>query len=248
MHSRIRKLLIVGIGLSLLTGCGILVNKNQKSAFGGNVNVDPKAMDPKLKVSSLQKVYVRDFALDAANVKTDSGVGGLQNRLSDTSGLLGNLSRRHPQSDLSGNANTQTPVIVSNLTLAILNEFKKQGIPAERYSEASGPLPSEGWLLTGAIGQVDEGNRAQRAAIGFGMGETQFEVNVAVSDLKSAQPEVPFMVFGTQKDDSMKPGGFNPYAMAAKFRMERNATSDDLNKTAYEIVNEVVKSKDTIHW
>jgi hypothetical protein len=248
MNNGMNKLLLVAIGLCLLSGCGVLGNRNQKSALGGNVNVDPKAMDPKLKVSSLQKVYVTDFTLDAANVKTDSGVGGIQNRLSDTGGLLGNISKRHPQSEISGNAAAQTPAIVNNLTLAILNEFKKQGIPAERLSASSSTLPTDGWLMKGAIGQVDEGNRAQRAAVGFGMGETQFEVNVAVSDLKSAQPTVPFMVFGTSKDASMKPGGFNPYAMAAKFRMERNATSDDLNKTAYEIVTEVIKSKDTIHW
>ena len=92
----------------------------------------------------------------------------------------------------------------------------------------------------------DRGNRAQRAALGFGMGATQMDVKVEVMDLSAQDPGQPFLVFGTSKEAGMKPGGFNPYVIAAKFRMERKATVEDVQKTADEIVGEILKSRDLL--
>ena len=102
----------------------------------------------------------------------------------------------------------------------------------------------DGWLVKGRFVEIDEGNRAQRAALGFGLGATQMVAQVEVTDLASKNPEEPFLIFGTSKEAGMKPGGFNPYVMAAKFHMEKKATAQDIQKTADEIVGEILKSRD----
>jgi len=66
-----------------------------------------------------------------------------------------------------------------------------------------------------------------------------------VSDLASPQPTQPFITFGTVKDPSMMPGAaYNPYALAAKFHLEKKATEQDIQKTADLIVDELLKYKE----
>ena len=85
----------------------------------------------------------------------------------------------------------------------------------------------------------------ERSAIGFGLGSTQMQVQVGVSDLASPQPTKPFMSFGMVKDPSMMPGAaYNPYALAVKFHMQKQATGEDIQKTADLIVDELSKHKD----
>ena len=98
----------------------------------------------------------------------------------------------------------------------------------------------------GAFTEVDEGNRLKRAVIGFGQGSTQMTVQIGVSDLASKNPQAPFIIFGTIKDPSKLPGAvvtMNPYVAAAKFVMEKNASSKDVKNTAKQIVAEILKYK-----
>jgi hypothetical protein len=51
-------------------------------------------------------------------------------------------------------------------------------------------------------------------------------------------------VFGTAKDPSRIPGAAvtrNPYVPAAKFVLQKNATARDIQRTAGQIVEEIVK-------
>jgi hypothetical protein len=48
-------------------------------------------------------------------------------------------------------------------------------------------LPDEGWLVAGEFKTVFQGSRAERAIIGFGMGETTFQTRVYVYDLSKSK-------------------------------------------------------------
>ena len=75
------------------------------------------------------------------------------------------------------------------------------------------------------------------------------EVQVGISDLQSDTSRVPFAIFGTLKDPSKLPGAAvtkNPYVAAAKFVMEKSATSRDIQNTAGEIVDELLKFRDEV--
>ena len=99
------------------------------------------------------------------------------------------------------------------------------------------------WLVSGEFLEVDEGNRAVRATIGFGKGATAMDVAVSVSDLEN-RPNEPFMVFGTAKTAGKMPGAvvtMNPFVAAGKFVMEKNASDKDIKKTAEQIATQIIQ-------
>lgn len=230
--------LIVGV---LLAGCQSLTGRSH--GLRGGIDIKNEKLASSSTVTGPRTVYVADFQLDAGNVKTDSGIGGVADEVTASNGILGRISQRLSRSSISGDAQQQTPEIVSAMANDLIESFRKQGIPAQRIDAASSDLPADGWLLQGKFTDVDEGNRMQRAAVGFGLGATQMAIDLSVSDLASANPRQPFITFATTKEASMKPGGFNPYAIAAKFHMEKNATDKDIQGTADQIVEEILKYK-----
>jgi hypothetical protein len=225
----------------VLEGCSLLRSSSAKSLTGGVSVTNEK--QGSARISGPSKIYVQDFSLDVSDLKTDSGVGGLADQASGAGGILGRVSQRVSRGSISGGAEAQVSQIIAAMSEDLVSEFRKRGIPAERLTQGAVGRSSIGWLVRGQFVDVDEGNRAQRAALGFGMGATQMAVKVEVMDLSAKDPEQPFLVFGTRKEAGMKPGGFNPYVIAAKFRMERKATVEDVQKTADEIVGEILKSR-----
>lgn len=193
-------------------------------------------------------VYVANFALDAANLKSDEGVRGVLPGGAGQ-GLLGGIGQRLPHPLSSGDPQQQSREIVDTMAESLVSALSKQNIPARRIDAQSDPLPRDGWLLQGVFTEVDDGNRIKRAVIGFGQGATQMNVQVGISDLTSAEPRKAFIVFGTVKEPGKMPGAvvtMNPYVAAAKFVMEKNATNKDIRNTADQIVSEVLKYQDTI--
>lgn len=230
------------LALLVLGGCSLSGKSSTKSLIGGvNVTNEKRNFAP---VEGPSKIYVQDFKLDVSDLKTDSGVGGLTDQVSGSGGILGRLNQRMSRGSISGTAEDQVPQITLAMSESLISGFSKRGVPAERLPLAASEIPRDGWLVRGHFVEVDEGNRAQRAALGFGLGATQMEAQVEVADLSSKNPNQPFLIFGTNKEAGMKPGGFNPYVMAAKFHMEKKATVQDIQKTADEIVAEVLKSRD----
>ncbi len=128
---------------------------------------------------------------------------------------------------------------------SLIKSLRAKGLDAQR--QPSGPqteLPHNGWLMQGIFTEVDQGNRIKRAVIGFGRGATKMGVQVGVSNLAGSQPRTPFIIFGTFKAPKKTPGAavtINPYVAAAKFVMEKNATEKDIEKTAEQIVDEILK-------
>lgn len=176
-------------------------------------------------------VYVEDFVLDYQHVQTDEGIRGRM-------GVLQRVPRVRPQPDPA----EQARKLVNLLSESLVADLIEAGIPAERMTQGA-MRPSDGWLLHGVFVEVDEGNRLQRAVIGFGSGASHMEVMVGVNDL-ATHPEAPFILFGTVTDPSKLPGAvvsMNPYMAAARFVMEKNATEKDVKRTSKEIVNEILK-------
>jgi hypothetical protein len=224
--------------ITLMMGCQ--THKASKNMMGA-VEVCDEQMPSNWPKARPNIIYVRDFALDVDNFQADQGVGGvLPGR------LRGRLGERITHPITKTNPEQQVAKIVAEMNKSLISNLKDKGFIAQRL-EFSGTtaLPESGWLLQGVFTEVDEGNRLKRAAIGFGQGATQMDVQVSINDLASANPKEPFIVFGTVTDPKKIPGAIvtmNPYVAAAKFVLEKNATDKDIQKSAEQIVNEILKN------
>jgi hypothetical protein len=238
-------LLLLILSLSIATtGCQLL-GKSGANGIRGGMQVANEQLTGTVTPGAPRTVYVADFKLDAATIKTDPGIGGVPDQVQQSGGLLARLSqRRLRQPAISGSPEDKARQIVDVMAEDLVKSLRDKGLAAERIGAVPGSLPKDGWLIQGSFTDVDEGNRLERSAIGFGLGSTQMQIQVGVSDLASPQPTTPFIRFGTVKDPSMMPGAaYNPYALAVKFHLQKQATEDDIRKTADLIVDELAKYK-----
>lgn len=195
-------------------------------------------------------IYVTDFHLDPSQIEHK----GLLGR--ERQGLLGRrpLQRNQdPASEAVSLARILSDSIVKNLRQADLRAEYLQEVHAEYYpgqtngriqfSSNSAPLPKEGWLVTGWFEDVQQGQSAVKATVGFGAGSGKAEADVAVSDL-ARDPSVPMMVMGSGSRARKMPGGLvtmNPYVMAAKFVIDkRHGTEKDVKSLGAEIAKSLV--------
>jgi hypothetical protein len=221
---------------SLTAGC-------QTHSAAGNVQGAVEVHDEQLKgpwpAELPRTVYVSDFRLDAAHFEGDQGAGGML-----PGRILGRFAQRVPHPLTDSEPEQQVQKIVTEMSQSLISSLRDKGFMAQRIANPETALPHDGWLLQGVFTEVDEGNRIKRAVIGFGRGATSMQVQVGVSDLASARPREPFIIFGTVKDPKEIPGAvvtMNPYVAAARFVMEKNATAKDIRKTAEQIVAEILK-------
>jgi hypothetical protein len=206
----------------------------------GGIEVKDEKVVSQLPRSLPKQIYVTDFALDAEKNAADEGVRGA---------LPGPLGRRLPRVLAKPDPAEKARQIVETMAESLVQHLKAKGVQAQRLRNPIGVLPLEGWLVQGAFTVVDQGNRLKRAAIGFGQGATHMDVQVGISDLASAEPRAAFAVFGTTKDPSLIPGAVvtkNPYVAAAKFVLEKNAGERDVQKTAAQIADEIVKFENQV--
>ena len=245
MNTRTLTLLLT-LSLSIATtGCQLL-GKSGTNGIRGGMQVAGEQLSGTATPGAPRTVYVADFKLDASTIKTDPGIGGVPDQVEQSGGLLARLSqRRLRQPAISGSPEDKARQIANVMAEDLVKSLRDQGLAAERIGSGTGSLPKEGWLIQGNFTDVDEGNRLERSAIGFGLGSTQMQIQVGVSDLASPQPTKPFISFGTVKDPSMMPGAaYNPYALAVKFHLQKKATEEDIQKTADLIVAELSKYRD----
>lgn len=232
------------LSLFVATASGCQMRASHKLV--GDVELNQEQLKTNLPKHLPKVVYVADFDLDSANFSSDQGVrGALPNRLQKRfEGLGQNLPTPLATGDDPAQAVQQ---IVDEMADSITKGLKAKGVPAERLGPVRDTLPTEGWMISGVFTEVDEGNRLKRAVMGFGKGATQMEVQVGISDLQSETPRTPFAIFGTIKDPSKQPGAAvtkNPYVAAARFIMEKNATTRDIQNTAGDIIDELLKFRD----
>lgn len=97
-------------------------------------------------------------------------------------------------------------------------------------------------MITGEFADVNTGNRAMQAGIGFGAGQSHLEVRAKVyagSDLHT-----PFLTFDSRGVSGYLPGAVavkNPYVAAAKFVMSKREPEQETRKVAQAIADEIGK-------
>ncbi len=193
------------------------------------------AGQPKLTSHNFTKdmtVYVSDFELEAQNVKVDKG--GIVGQVRP--GIIERPSKRKQQ-----DPEAQAKKIVDEMSKDLIDDLQKAGYKAQRLA-ADDPRPTSGAWVHGVFTEVDEGNRMRRAIIGFGSGEAKMELYVTLADL--SHPDQPLYDVAEKDNSGKKPGAaitMNPYAAAAKFVMEKNASGKTVKKTASAVSAEVVK-------
>lgn len=226
------------VWMALIAGCQTDRGPDSRKVLGA-IEVRDEQIKGPWPAELPRTVYVSDFALDAQNFEGEEGVRNiLPNR------RLGQIVQRLPHPMANQDPTEQARKIIDTMSQSLIKSLSDKGFIAQRLSGSQAVLPRDGWLVQGVFTEVDEGNRIKRALIGFGQGATSMDVQVGVSDLASAQPQAPFIVFGTIKEPGKMPGAvvtMNPYVAAAKFVMEKNATEKDIQKTAEQIVDEILK-------
>lgn len=74
-----------------------------------------------------------------------------------------------------------------------------------KWLAADAPAPSSGLLVQGKILRTQQGSRALRVGIGFGLGRTRLETSVRVFNLAASATE-PWLSFETTGGSNMEPG------------------------------------------
>jgi len=213
------------ISLSLLL-CGVSASQTAQSPMA-----PPPAPPAHFFVKDMT-VYVSDFELDAQNVQVDQGSAVGQRR----PGIL-----ERPEKKEQKDPQAQARKLVETLSTSIVADLQKAGYKAQRLG-ATDPKPTAGAWVHGVFTQADEGNRMQRAVIGFGSGEATMQLYATITNL--AAPAQPFYTTAADSSSGGKPGAvitMNPYVAAAKFVMEKNAPEKTVKKTASEISKQIVQ-------
>lgn len=95
-------------------------------------------------------------------------------------------------------------------------------------------------MISDEFVEVDTGNRALQAGVGFGAGQSQLEVHARV--YAGAALNTPFLTFDSKGASGYLPGGVatkNPYVAAAEFVMSRREPEREAQKVAGAIADEV---------
>jgi Domain of unknown function (DUF4410) len=175
-------------------------------------------------------IYVSDFELDSENFQADPSMERAQRRPHVVNGPL--RQSKDPATDAQKLVNLMAMDIVQNLT--------KAGYKAQRLA-ATDVRPSEGVWVHGVFTELSEGDRRQRAVIGFGTGEAKMDLYVTMNDL--SRPNQPLYTAAVSGESGKKPGAvitMNPYVAAAKFVMEKNAPEKTIKKTAGDISKDII--------
>ena len=188
----------------------------------------PAASRPVVALDRPAFIYVGDFDLGSATVDPDHKHGPLA--------FLHNS--KDPAEQVAKLRELLVGQIVSNL--------KQAGMPADRL-DATASRPTKGWLVTGEFLEIKEGNRAVRAVVGFGAGDSSAKLYVTLADL--AHPEgQSLLAFNTDTNGKKTPGGsvmamaeHSPWGMVAKYAIDRNASEKDMKEIAKAIAVEIVK-------
>jgi uncharacterized protein DUF4410 len=136
-------------------------------------------------------IYASDFDLDAAIVKIDScgAAGGVRPKIIES-------PRKREEKD----PQAQAKRLVDLMSKSIVDDLHKAGYKAQRLATGESRPPAGAWVH-GVFTEVDEGNRRQRAVLGFGAGQSTMDLYVTLTDL--SQPEKPLYT-EAKHDDSGK--------------------------------------------
>lgn len=175
------------------------------------------------------RLYVIPFAIDPAiqEQMRQQSAGGLVPQ-----GPVRQMMASRPRvvDVVTGHDRSEPPgVTISRL---VADELKQAGWPVVFWTEAV-PPPADGWRLFGQVVHLDEGSAAARNAIGFGVGNKQIGIDIAMSDPATAGG-TPFFILDSSDKGRMMPGtvaigaaaGFNPYVVAGKLVASNSGVAD----------------------
>ena len=226
------------IAASILIGC---LNLGCSHA---NVSNEHTAAEP-VAAAPPSMIYVGAFDLGSTTVKSDPGTLTGRPRIF-------NFHQKDPQQELERLEQVLRDDLVRDLNAA--------GLPAQQYTETTDTTgaptnrPPKGWLIRGAFMELDQGNRLQRTAIGFGAGNSDAKLYMKVIDL--AHPEEKYLLesnAATTGPATIPSGataagtaatvivGHSPWGMVAKFAVERNASDRDIHAVAQAIADELAR-------
>lgn len=225
MKIRLFVLAVVSAGLcATLCGCGTTRVTSRRS-----IGAAP--------VQKPATIYVADFELDAAKVKSEPGLISALELPEPGPRLLPPLpgSPKDPQK-LARDLQTRMSVaLVKNLTRA--------GLQARRLNKGDS-MPTSGWLVRGVFAEVNQGNQLRRALIGFGAGETDLQIVVDFNDLSEGAPS-PFQELNASARSGKAPGAgpmivLGPAGAVARFVIAGKDLERSVKQTASKIADEIV--------
>jgi hypothetical protein len=236
--ARILRPVVTVLGAAALflgAGCHSTTTDNSTAARPGSsgaIASAPAATDATLAAKP-RPVVVRDFAFDVAQLHTDPGLA--PGRQGPARRVLESLRPEESPAQKAAR-------FAQLLSETIAKELAGLKIPATREPPGA-PWPADGLVVSGEFLQVDEGNRLRRAIVGFGSGASEVLVQVSVYDLAQSR-EQPILVYGTGTGSRPMPGAvvsMNPYAMAARYVLSRNATEQDLRRLGKQIAKDLAQ-------
>jgi hypothetical protein len=194
-------------------------------------------------VSKPTVIYVTDFELHAADIKSDQGLLPPPPKLP---GPLGEALPRPPGTPKDPKKLARE--LVDDMSEALVKRLTRAGFTACRLTRTN-DLPTDGWLVRGLFTEVNQGNQMQRSMIGFGLGKTDLQVVVDIADLAQGAP-TPFYEVKTAANSGKLPGAapvaaLNPAAGAARFVLAGGDLNRNVKQTAAQIVEEVGKRAGT---
>jgi len=207
------------VAVLLLAGCS-----TAKVTASGAVGPAPAATPA--------TIYVADFDLEAAAIKSEPGLLGARPLGVLPEGPLTRLRGGDPQAEARH--------IVDLMADSLVDDLRKDGLQAARLP--AGAPPAAGWLVRGMFLQVDQGNRLRRAVIGFGEGKTDLQVATAVDSLAAGMP-APFYQLDTSAKSRDLPGAavtLNPYVAAVRFVRAGSDLDRNVKDSAAKIAATVV--------
>jgi hypothetical protein len=184
-------------------------------------------------------IYVADFDVDAASIKSKPG---LLPPLPKLPGPLGDALP--PLPGASKDPQKLARNLKDEMSTALVKGLTKAGLNARRLTSTNS-LPASGWLVRGVFTEVNQGNQLTRAMIGFGAGKTDLQVVVDINDLVQGTPK-PFYELNTSADSGKAPGAaptivLGPAGAAARFVIAGKDLDRNVKQTASKIADEVVQ-------
>jgi hypothetical protein len=183
-------------------------------------------------------IHVKSFSISKSAANPQNADGGGRPH------LLGILRGGEENTVISEHREQQQEDTLAKLPgllqQALIRDLSMSVAPADN---GDGARPSrDSWVVTGEFVEVDPGNRAMQAGVGFGAGQSQLEVHVKV--YAGWDMRTPFLTFDSKGASGYLPGAVavkNPYVAAAKFVMSKREPEQEANKVAKAIADEIGK-------
>jgi hypothetical protein len=215
---RVGALLLIGLVASG-SGCSHAKISDEKESADAKV-VAPPSM-----------IYVRNFDLGAAKVQSDPGSIASRPRLVQ----LGH-----------SDAYKELVKLGDELEQAIVDDLKKKGLAAQRLADDAA-RPASGWIIWGDFMEMKQGNRLERAIVGFGVGSASDKLYVSVADAAKPQGQ-DLLDFNVSSEGSERPGAapgaialHTPIGMAAAFVLGGDEGGKNLKAAAVQISDRVAR-------